>query len=84
MSSAVEMPQLSFAQVRSRYREKGSFFTIGSHRQEAHESAVGMPQQAAASSGFADVQIPRTSSTPILQDPEEVRREILVSRRWAS
>ena len=31
-----------------------------------------MPQQAAASSGFADVQIPRTSSTPIL---EEVRRE---------
>ena len=49
MSSAVEMPQLSFAQVRSRYREKGSFFTIGSDRQEAHESAVGMLQQAAAS-----------------------------------
>ena len=61
MSSAVETPQLSFAQVRSRYREKGSFFTIGSHRQEAHESSVGMPQQAAARWPTAGARSPRGS-----------------------
>ena len=75
MPSAVKLPHQSFTLHKSRYQSgKWGSFTVGGHTQ----STVGIPQQAAASSGVSSIR--SSQGSPILHNPEEICQEFSTLR----